>query len=192
MAFCKNPQKSLRYKTFAFLYRKFNLPLMRFIIKRMGGDINGAEEVFSQTVEAALKGWYTFENKSTYFTWVCRIALNKMADYYRSQVNERSAIVAPGFEILASIGSNELNPEEKMTLDELKLSVLNCLNLLPTQKRRLLYLKYWKDLSYKEIARLLGLTERAVEGQIYRAKQALRTIIETKYPEMMPAIIRMS
>lgn len=188
MSLPKNPQdRSLKYRTFAFLYRKFNLPLMKFIVKRMGGDVVAAEEVFSQTVEAALKGWYAFENKSTYFTWVCRIALNKMADYYRRQVNEKSLIIAPGFEVLAKIGSQKLNPEEKLALDELKLAVLECIKLLPPEKRRLLYLRYWKELSHKEIAEIMGLTERAVEGQLYRAKLALKAIIQDRYPELAPA-----
>ena len=187
MSLPASPQdKSLKYRTFAFLYRKFQLPLMKFIVKRMGGNQEAAEEVFSQTVEAALKGWYTFEHKSTYFTWVCRIALNKMADYYRHQINERSIFIAPGFEILAKIGSNQLNPEERMALDELKKCVLECIMLLPPGKRRLLYLKYWKDLSHKEIAKLMGLTERAVEGQLYRAKQTLKTVIQQTYPELAP------
>lgn len=189
MAFSKNPQpqKSFKYKSFAIAYKKFALPLTKFLVSRMGGDKQAAEEVFSQTIEAALKGWYTFEHKSSYFTWVCRIGLNKMADYYRSQINEKSVLVAPGFEILAKIGTNELNPEEKMALDELKICVLECIRLLPPEKRRLLYLKYWKELSHKEIARIMGLTERAVEGKLYRAKQTLKVLIAEKYPDLAPA-----
>lgn len=162
---------------------------MKFIVKRMGGNQEAAEEVFSQTVEAALKGWYAFEHKSSYFTWVCRIALNKMADYYRDQINEKSVLIAPGFEILAKIGSHSLSPEEKMALDELKLCILECLRLLPPEKRRLLYLKYWKELSHKEIGKIMGLTERAVEGQLYRAKQALKEILQEKYPDLTPAYL---
>lgn len=189
MAFSKTPQpqKSLKYRSFAIAYKKFALPLMKFLVSRMGGNKDAAEEVFSQTVEAALKGCHTFEHKSTYFTWVCRIGLNKMADYYRQEINERSLFIAPAFETIAKIGSQELNPEEKLALDELKGCVLECIRLLPYEKRQLLYLKYWKDLSHKEIGRIMGLTERAVEGQLYRAKQALKYTIEEKYPDLAPA-----
>ena len=191
MSLPESPQeKSFKYKTFAFLYRKFHLPLMKFIVKRMGGNQEAAEEVFSQTVEAALKGWYAFEHKSSYFTWICRIALNKMADYYRNQVHERSRIIAPTFEMLADLGQHNLSPEEKLALQELKSCVLECLMLLPPQKRSLLYLKYWKELSHKEIGKILGLTERAVEGQLYRAKQALRLVLQEKYPDFIPAFSR--
>src|SRR3989337_3635478 len=128
------------HKSFVILYRSFALPLMKFIVKRVGGNQDMAEEVFARTVSAAWEGWYAFEHKSSYFTWVCRIALNKMADYYRNQVHERSRIIAPTFEMLADLGQHSLSPEEKLALQELKSCVLECLMLLPPQKRRLLHL----------------------------------------------------
>lgn len=183
MDLSKTP-RSLKYRTFAHLYKRYSLPLMKFLIKKMGGEKEAAEEVFSQTVEAALKGYGTFRHKSSYFTWVCKIALNKMADYYRNQINERSRLIAPAFEGLANIGSSELSPEEKFALCELRRHLLECLNLLPYQTRRLLYLKYWRDLSHREIAEIVGSTERAIEGKIYRAKQILRDIVNQKHPEL--------
>src|SRR3990167_8412497 len=168
------PLRLFRHDSFEIAYRRLALPVLKFIVKKMGGDQVAAEEVFARTISAAWESWHSFEHKSSYFTWICRIALNKMADYYRNQVHERSRIIAPTFEMLADLGQHNLSPEEKLALQELKSCVLECLMLLPPQKRRLLYLKYWKELSHKEIGKILGLTEIAVEGQLYRAKQALR------------------
>lgn len=182
-----NPRlKNITYKSFALAYKKFALPLMKFLVKKTGGDYEAAEEVFSQTIEAGLKSYGAFQHKSTFFTWICKIALNKMADYYRQQVNEKSLLVAPAFETLANLGSKEITPEEKLALDELKTAVWECIRLLPEEKRKLLYLKYWKDLSLKEMAKLMGSSERAIEGKLYRAKQALRTIVLENHPEILP------
>jgi RNA polymerase sigma factor (sigma-70 family) len=38
------------------------------------------------------------------------------------------------------------------------------------EKRQLLQFRYWYDMSYEEIGKIMGISERAVEGQIYRAK----------------------
>ena len=38
------------------------------------------------------------------------------------------------------------------------------------EKRKLLQFRYWHDLSYGEISKIMGISERAVEGQLYRAK----------------------
>lgn len=150
----------------------------------MGGNTQEVEEVFSRTIEAAWKGFDKFEHKSSYFTWLCRISLNKIADYYRDQVNERSVIVAPFLEEIANIEDKNISPVEKIALNELRRSVIDCLDLLPNEKRRLLYLRYWKEMSIRQIASIFGVSERSIEGKIYRAKKSLGEIIETKHPEV--------
>ncbi len=168
---------------FETLYINFGTPLMKFIFKRMGADQDVAEEIFAKTMAAAWKGFSTFENKSSYFTWVCRIALNKIADYYRGQVHERSKFVAPILENIANIEDKNLTPEEDLVLQELRISIRHCLNSLPKKTRNLLYLRYWEDLTIKQIAKQLQMSERSVEGKIYRGKQFLKKIFEEKYPD---------
>ena len=165
---------------FEKVYRKLALPLTKFIIKAVGGKEEVVDEVLSETFIAAWKGWKTFKHKSSYFTWLCKIALNKIADYYRDQVNRNSGIIVPLFGNLDIPDSKTLSPEEKLALKELRESVNNCLNLLPYEKRRLLWFRYWKDLSYQEIARIMNISERAVEGKLYRAKHAFARVWNTK------------
>lgn len=157
---------------FESVYKKLALPLTKFIVKHIGGNEETVDEVLSETFVAAWKGWKSFEHKSSYFTWLCRIALNKIADYYRDQVNRNSGIIVPLFGNLNIPNDKSLSPEEKISLQELRKSVDNCLNLLPYEKRRLLWLKYWEDLSYTEIAKILNISERAAEGRLYRAKES--------------------
>jgi len=150
---------------FEKIYKELALPLTKFVMKRMGARESEVEEVVEETVVAAWKGWNTFEHKSSYFT------LNKISDYYRDQINKNSRIVVPIIEALTEADSKSLSPEEAMALKELRNSVNNCLNLMSPEKRKLLQFRYWYNLSYDEISRILGISERAVEGQIYRAKQ---------------------
>jgi RNA polymerase sigma-70 factor (ECF subfamily) len=176
---------SHRHQNFSSLYKKMALPLTKFLVKRMGGDQEAVEEVFSRTVVAAWEGWATFEHKSQFFTWICRISLNKMADYYREQVHQRSVLVAPTLETLANIKDKDLLPEEKIALMELRASIRECLGVLPPKTRQLLYLRFWRELSIKKIAAILGISERAAEGKIYRAKSLLKEVITKKYPSLV-------
>ena len=173
----KNPR-------FESVYKRISKPVFKFIAKRIGAKQQITEEVFEETMTAAWKGWNTFKHKSSYFTWICRIALNKIADYYRGQVNERSKIVAPFLEQIAYVEDENISPEEKLALQDLRVSIRNCLNILPSEKRNLLYLRYWEELSIKQIANQFGTSERAIEGKIYRAKHLLKNVFEEKYPEM--------
>lgn len=162
--------KSPRNDSFSREFEKLAIPLTKFVIKRVSGDSEATEEVLSSTMVAAWRGWNSFKHKSTYFTWLCRISLNKIADYYRDQINLRSRFIVPGLKTLANLQSSDISPDERLALDELRSSVNSCLNLLSPEKRRLLQFRYWYDLSYSEMAKILGTSERAVEGQLYRAR----------------------
>jgi RNA polymerase sigma factor (sigma-70 family) len=155
---------------FETVYRNLVLPLTKFVMKRTGADKKEVDEVVEETMVAAWRGWNTFKHKSSYFTWICRIALNKIADYYRDQVHKGSRIVVPLLDAITDIDYKSLTPEENLVLKELRVAVNNCLNLLPPEKRRLLWFRYWKDMSYAEISKIMGISERAVEGQLYRAR----------------------
>lgn len=155
---------------FEKLYQKFSRPLFAFIAKRMGANPDEVEEVFEETIVAAWKGFKAFKHKSTYFTWLCRIALNKIADYYRDQINEKSHIVTPALKAISLVEADDISPIEKLALKELCDKVNRCLNLLPYEKRRLLWFRYWKDLSYEQIGKILKISPRAVEGRLYRAR----------------------
>ena len=150
--------------------KRLLLPLKKFIYKRIGSDTNAVEIVISDTLTAGWQGYKKFKHKSTYFTWLCRIALNKIADYYRDQVHERSRIVVPTLKAMSLIEATDIDPVERMALQELSDSVNAVLNKLPPEKRKLLWFRYWKDLTYSQIAKMLNISERAVEGRLYRAK----------------------
>lgn len=157
-------------KSFVAVYKALSPALTRFIAKRLGSDYDKTEEILQSTAVAAWKSWSSFKHKSTYFTWLCRIALNKIADYYKDQVNQRSKFVYPGLKKISLVESEELSPSERMALVELCDGVNDCLDLLPPSKRRLLQYKYWLGLTHKQIGKVLGISERAVEGRLYRAR----------------------
>ncbi len=157
--------------SFEEIVPQIKLPLTKFIYKRLDATPEDAQEILSLTLIAAWKGWQTFKHKSSYFTWICRIALNKIADYYRGQVNTRSRFVAPLLESLVEPQSTSF--EEQIALEELKKSVNLCLDLMPESTRKLLQLRYWQDTSIREIALIMGISPKSAESKLYRARKAL-------------------
>jgi RNA polymerase sigma-70 factor (ECF subfamily) len=160
--------------------------VLAFILKRNGGDLEIAKEVVQNTFVSAIKSFHTFHHKSSYFTWVCKIALNKLTDYYRHQVHYRSRFVVPTLNQLNHLVDPSLSLEEKASLDELRSSVNACLNLLPREHRQLLHLKYYRQLTGKEIRLMLHLSPRQLEGRLRRARLALAKVISTLHPELRP------
>ncbi|OGD08868.1 hypothetical protein A2397_01010 [Candidatus Amesbacteria bacterium RIFOXYB1_FULL_44_23] len=165
---------------------KLEKKVLRFILKRNGGNMEVAETVLQDTLVAAFKSYHTFRHKSSYFTWLCKISLNKMADYYRHQVHYRSKIVVPSLNVLESLVDPSLSPEEKLSLEELCLGVNKSLDLLPEKYRRLLHLKYYRQLSGREICLMLHISPRQLEGRLYRAKTKLAEVVASLYPTLKP------
>lgn len=160
--------------------------ILAFILKRNGGDLEVAQEVVQNTFVSASKSYHTFRHKSTYFTWLCKIALNKLIDYYRHQVHYRSKIVVPTLSQLNSLVDPAVSLEEQISLNELRAAVNSCLNLLPPEHRQLLHLKYYKDLSSKEIGSVLNIRPRQLEGRLRRARLALAKVISSLHPDLKP------
>jgi RNA polymerase sigma-70 factor (ECF subfamily) len=142
----------------------------------MGAGEKEAEEVVEETFVAAWRGWNSFEHKSSYFTWLCRISLNKISDYYRDQIHHKSRIVVPIIDALAEADTKSLSPEETLALNDLRKSVNKCLDSMSPEKRRLLQYRYWYDMTYEEIGKIMDISERAVEGRIYRAKEEFEKV----------------
>ena len=120
----KNPCKPAPH-SFVVIYNELALPLTKFVMKRMGASDEKVEDIVEETVVAAWRGWNTFRHKSSYFTWLCRIALNKISDYYRDQVHKNSRIVVPLIEALTETDGKSLSPEEALALKELRKSPKN-------------------------------------------------------------------
>jgi len=150
--------------------------VLRFLLKHTGGNREVAQEVLQDTLISAYKSYHTFKSKSSFFTWVCKIALNKLADYYRSQVRHQSHFVVPAIDSFNQIIDPKISVEEKLVLDEFKSKINQCLNLLPREYKDLLTLKYYEDLSNREISLKLKIPGRSLEGKLYRAKKLLAKI----------------
>ncbi len=159
------------------LYQLFGQRILKIILKRNGGDLQAAEEVLSDTFTAAIKSFHTFQSKSSYFTWLTRIALNKMADYYRHEIHQHSRIIVPSVDYFNSLIDPKISLEEQVSLNDLKQKLAQSLNLIPPEYQDILTLKYFRDLSTKEICVKLDLTNRQLEGRLYRAKKSLAKVL---------------
>lgn len=146
--------------------------------KRLGQNREETQEIVHEVLIAAWKGWKTFNHKSTYITWLCKIALNKIADYYRKQIRHKSHFIVPAVDSFNQIVDPKISTEEKLILDELKQKVNKSLSLLPENYRKLLQLRYYEQLANRDISLKLKIPVRSVEGKLYRAKKMLAKIYE--------------
>lgn len=152
------------------------------LIYRLVGDYDDATDLTSETFVRALRGYSRFRREAQPYTWLYRIALNLCKNYFRQQ-QHRSRVHAFSLdapaehdgELLArEVEDDRPAPQERSEAKELEAQVMKCLGGLRPEFRTLIVLRDVQGLSYQEIGRVLGCSEKAVKSRLFRARTQLR------------------
>ena len=82
------------------------------------------------------------------------------------------------FSLPDDIISEEVSPERKTVIDENISALHKCLNLIPTQYREALWLKYAMDLSYDQAAQIMVCSRKKIDNLLMNGKKTLRKELE--------------
>ena len=141
-------------------------------------DHDIADDIFQETfVKAITKlqmGQYTDSGKFQF--WITRIAHNVIMDWYRAQKNEH--IVEPTIDNdLSNLrGASILDSyrETEIINEQILIDVKKMMNALPTPQREVVYMRFFQQLSFKEIAELTGVSINTSLGRMRYALINLR------------------
>jgi RNA polymerase sigma-70 factor (ECF subfamily) len=133
-------------------------------------DPDMAEDVFQDTFVKVItrlqEGKYTDSGKFSF--WLTRIAHNIIMDRYRQQRGEH--IVEPTEDNdLSNLRSDELmdiNRENEYVNAQVMHDVRNLMDALPAAQREVVYMRFYQDLSFKEIAQLTGVSINTSLGRM--------------------------
>lgn len=149
---------------------------------RMTGNEEDAEDVVQETFLRAYKQLDRYEARSSFSTWLYRIASNYSLDLIRMRKRHESKRVRGTEEedrdILQSIPMDTPGPDRLMYGEEVKDKVNEALNELSAQERTAFVLRHFEGLSIEEIGDALGTGANATKHSIFRAVQKLRRSLE--------------
>ena len=135
------------------------------------GYLHDAEEAEDAVQEALMRSWIARKRLETIDelpAYALRIVKNICIDRLRRQVNRRQTstecVVAP---------DEAPTADTRMMLQEQQARMMKCLMQLPPSLRAVIQLKGIDDLSYQEIATILGTTEAVVRSKVSKARQRL-------------------
>lgn len=137
---------------------------------RYVGNQSDAEEVFHDTMLRIFMNLGKYRGDSKFTTWACRIAINTSIDFLRKQRKTP---------VMESITDNEYKIADSTTLSEISLSAekaIKNLQKLSESHQTVINLHVIDELSHKEIANMLGITEQGSRAMLLRAKKALLKI----------------
>ena len=143
-----------------------------FIFKKLQDeDITG--EVCSLTFLKAMSNLEKYEDRGFPFSsWLYRIASNEVNQYFRK--NKKNITVEVNEHSLTEI-VEELDIENK---EEQIALVLKAIEELPLEKSQLIELRYFEELSFKEIASIFAITEANAKMRIYRIIETIKKSIK--------------
>jgi len=150
-------------------------------------DRDAAEDVFQDTFLKAIaclqQGRYTDSGK--FSAWLMRIAHNVMMDWYRTQ--KHSKVIEPTPENdLSNLRDDlrESNVEDRMVNDQVLADVRSLMDQLPAVQREVVFMRFYQQLSFKEIAEMTGVSINTSLGRMRYALLNLRKMTKGKNLEL--------
>ncbi|HIC93846.1 MAG TPA: sigma-70 family RNA polymerase sigma factor [Anaerolineae bacterium] len=155
-------------EAFAHLVEAYQTPVYN-LAYRMLGDPAEAEDAAQETFLRAYTRLNTYRPERKFSSWLLAIASHYCIDRLR-----RRRLQWPSLdEVTPCLASGDDQPEEAAIKQERRDEVQALLDELPAPYRATVILRYWYDLSYREIAEAMGITEGAVKSRLHRARRML-------------------
>jgi RNA polymerase sigma-70 factor (ECF subfamily) len=156
---------------FEIIMRRYNQRIYR-AIRAIIRDESETEDAMQQAYVNAYTHLHQFAERSTFATWLTRIAINEAL----ARVKPRSLRLADDTDgnLMNEIESTTPNPEQQAVATELKNAVETEIGELPESYRAVLMLREVEGLSTAETAECLGVNEDLVKQRLHRARTMLR------------------
>jgi len=152
------------------LFEKYQTPLFNFFL-RLTWDRQLSEDLVQDVFFRILKFRQTYRGDTPFTTWMYQIARNVRVDSYRKRKPESAMN-----EELASSADTRPSPAEQLQTSEQEKLLRRALARLPEDRRELLILTRYQNLTYEQIAELLDCQAGTVKTRVYRAMQELKQV----------------
>ena len=142
------------------------------------------QETFVKVITRLQKGQYTDSGK--FIFWITRIAHNCIMDWYRQQQTSHIIEVNEDNDLqnLKSASVMDISKETEMINEQVLLDIKKMVETLPTPQREVVYMRFYQQLSFKEIADLTGVSINTSLGRMRYALINLRRMTKEHQIEL--------
>lgn len=162
-----------KYEACSVLYDRYGKMLMGYFFN-ITRNRNNSEDLVQATFEKIIRYKHNYDEKHSFKSWVFSIARNVHIDHYRK--NKKSATDALD-KVYQDFGHEDHG--ERMLIEKEKYeSMYRAIGMLDPDKRELITMVKLNEMKYKDVARIVGLTEGNLKVKIFRITKELRSLIE--------------
>lgn len=158
------------------LLRRYKSQIYRLVSNSIG-DPDAAVDLVQETFVSAFAAIDRFDPDRPFRLWISRIALNKCRDWARRRSVRSFFSFARPIEMAEEFESDAPDPYQEAEAKAELARVEKAITQLPHNLREVLVLRGIEELSQSEAAVTLGISEKAVETRLYRARTQLKKMI---------------
>ena len=141
---------------------------------RICGNDSDAEELVFHTLSQAIAKIWQYDKRSSFFSWLYSILLN----FHRMSMRRKGSSALVFCDELPERESIAPNPAERLDFQTEAAIVREATARLPEPLREIIVLRYFEDLSLREISALLKIPLSTVKFRLHFAKRKLRAKLE--------------
>ena len=168
-------------KVFQVLLERHQQKVFNYILS-MVKDTTVADDIFQDTfvkvVNTLRSGSYHDEGK--FIQWVMRIAHNLVIDYARKGQKFRMVYDSNEYSVFDTLNNSEFNMQDKMIKAQIYKDIRYLVKQLPKEQRRVLIMRHYANMSFKEIAERTGVSINTALGRMRYALINIRRMAEEK------------
>ena len=154
----------------AELVERFS-PRLRYFLRKLLSSADNAEDTLQDVWLDVVRGLPRLADPQALVAWLYRIARDRA--FSRLRKMRRTEVLLDDQQVVdvTSVEENDFSPEDAAHIHA-------ALDRLPPEQREVLMLRFLEDMSYDQIARIVGCQLGTVRSRIHYGKQALRRALE--------------
>ena len=166
----KNPKlKNEAFKDLLDMYQE----RLYWHIRKIVITHDNANDVLQETFIRIFKGIENFQEQSALHTWMYRIAYNESIRFLeKNKINTSVSIEQDSNSYL-----NNLTEDTYFDGNELQLRLNTIISKLSDKQKRVFQMKYFDDLSFREIAGILNISENTLKSSYYSVVKTIEEAI---------------
>lgn len=167
-------------KSLEILIDRHKSRIYRHIYSKIA-DRDVSDDLFQETffkVIQSLKSKKYYNEEGKFLAWVLRIANNLVMDKFRNDKKMLFKRDSDEYSVFASIKDNSLDVESKLIKNQVCADLNLMIQKLPAEQKEVVMLRFYSELSFKEIADITGVGINTTLGRMRYAMANLRKLIE--------------
>jgi RNA polymerase sigma-70 factor (ECF subfamily) len=148
-----------------------------WIVRRMIPDHDDADDITQNVFIKAYQSLHSFKGDSSFYTWIYRIAINLSLNEIRRKKFRQTFTID---EEIHQIQSSDDLPIDVLVRKERTQQIKDAIELLPEKQKKVFVLRYYEELPYEEIAKILHTSVGGLKANYFHAVKKIGVFLKNE------------